>query len=81
MAKMHILFFKLSLTIRLLIFFLFYMYSLSAMKSRRNGTEVEFDCRRNGSRRNGSRQNRTNHRRNGSRQNGSRRNGSDSMRK
>ena len=48
------------------------------MKSRRNGTEVEFDCRRNGSRRNGSRQNGTNHRRNGSRRNGGRRNGSDS---
>ena len=48
------------------------------MKSRRNGTEVEFYCRQNGSRRNGSRQNGTNHRRNGSRRNGSRRNGSDS---
>ena len=44
------------------------------MKSRRNGTEVEFECRRNWSRRNG-----TNHRRNGSRRNGSRRNGSDSF--
>ena len=47
------------------------MYSLSAMKSRRNGTEVEFESRRNGSRRNGSRRNGTNHRRNGSRRNGS----------
>ena len=41
------------------------------MKSRRNGTEVEFECRRNGSGRNGSRRNGTNHRRNGSRRNGS----------
>ena len=49
------------------------------MKSRRNGTEVEFDCRRNESRRNGSRRNGTNHRRNGSRRNGSRQNGSDSL--
>ena len=49
------------------------------MKSRRNGTEVEFECRRNGSRGNGSRRNGTNHRRNGSRRNGSRRNGSDSF--
>ena len=49
------------------------------MKSRRNGTEVEFESRRNGSRRNGSRRNGTNHRRNGSRRNGSRRNGSDSF--
>ena len=49
------------------------------MKSRRNGTEVEFECRRNGSRRNGSRRNGTNHRRNGSRRNGSRQNGSDSV--
>ena len=40
------------------------MYSLSAMKSRRNGTEIEFESRRNGSRRNGSRRNGTNHRRN-----------------
>ena len=49
------------------------------MKSRRNGTEVEFESRRNGSRRNGSRRNGTIHRRNGSRRNGSRRNGSDSI--
>ena len=49
------------------------------MKSRRNGTEVDFESRRNGSRRNGSRRNGTNHRRNGSRRNGSRRNGSDSF--
>ena len=49
------------------------------MKSRRNGTEVEFDCRRNGSRRNGSRRNGTNHRQNGSRRNGSRRNGSETI--
>ena len=41
------------------------------MMSRRNGTEVEFESRRNGSRRNGSRRNGTNHRRNGSRRNGS----------
>ena len=47
------------------------MYSLSAMKSRRNGTDVEFECRRNGSWRNGSRRNGKNHRRNGSRGNGS----------
>ena len=53
------------------------MYCLSAMKSRRNGKEVEFESRRNGSRRNGSRRNGTNHRLNGSRRNGSRRNGSE----
>ena len=70
---------KLTLDTFLKLFFIFYMYSLSAMKSRRNGTEVEFECRRNGSRRNGSRRNGENNRRNGSRRNGSRRNGSDSM--
>ena len=69
---------KLTLNTFLTHFFLFYMFALSAMKSRRNGTEVEFECRRNGSMRNGSRRNGKNHRRNGSRRNGSRRNGSDS---
>ena len=82
MAKMHFVlqaFNKLTLdTFLKHFFFKFYMYSSSAMKSRRNGTEVEFRSRRNGSRRNGSRRNGTNHRRNGSRRNGSRRNGSDS---
>ena len=38
------------------------------IESRRNGTDLTFESRRNGSRRNGSRQN-------GSRRNGSRRNG------
>ena len=49
------------------------------MKSRRNGTEAQFESRRNGSRRNRGRRNGTNHRRIGSRRNGSRRNGSDSF--
>ena len=54
MAKMHSLLFnffnELTLDTFLKHFILFYMYSLSAMKSRRNRIEVEFECRQNGSR-------------------------------